>query len=105
MHKDSLINCQNIQKFAQVHTVVLDCGAVGYIDFNGLLTIRQLFEDYRDANITFLLAGCGKFMLEKLKTSGIYDEWKQHIFPSIIDAVLVSQIRHKQHDKLASADV
>ena len=76
------------------HTIILDCSAVGYIDFNGLLTIRQLFEDYRDADIMFLLAGCGKFMLAKLKTSGIYDEWSHHIFPSIIDAVLATQIHY-----------
>ena len=83
------------QQMLEVHTVILDCGAVGYIDFNGLLAIRQLFEDYRDADVTFLLAGCEKFMLAKLKTSGIYDEWKHHIFPSIIDAALTTQIRQR----------
>jgi anti-anti-sigma regulatory factor len=74
------------------HTIILDCGAIGYIDFNGLLIIRQLFEDYRDAGIRFLVAGCGKFMLAKLKKSGIYDEFGCFVFPSLFDAVMASKL-------------
>ena len=71
----------------------MDCSPIAYIDFNGLLTIRQLFEDYRDAGVHFLLAACGRFMLDKLKAADVYKDFGDHIYPTVLDAVMTAKCK------------
>ena len=76
----------------KVHTIILDCSCVSYMDSVGVNTLRQIFEDYKEVNVLLLLANCNQWVLEVLDKSGYCDEaGRDSIYVTLHDAVVYSQ--------------
>ncbi|CAL8271635.1 unnamed protein product [Boreogadus saida] len=55
-----------------VHSVVLDCGAVLFLDTAGVDALKEVRTDYRDLGVRLLLARCSASVLDTLERGGYY---------------------------------
>jgi sulfate anion transporter 2 len=67
-----------------VRAVILDCSGMTYVDYNGILCLQQLLDDYKAANVRLLLASCSAPFLATFPTAPHQDAF----FPSVYDALL-----------------
>ena len=78
-----------------VHTVVVDCTAVLYVDTSGLDVLLKLYRHYTGLGVAFCLANLTDDVKNKLKRIDKYLMlWKQCAYLSIHDAVTASVRAH-----------
>ncbi len=82
-----------------IHTIIMDCSCITLIDIMGLNTLKDLRSDYANANISFLLAGCSPYLLQKLNAAGMLSSFK--VFVSALDALAWT---NKQQEKTSITD-
>lgn len=73
-----------------MHTVILDCGAMQFIDTVGLSVLKETYHDYKEIGVKVLLANCNpsiRHQLQKGGWPGKTDSGGQLAFHSIHDAV------------------
>ncbi|XP_032894792.1 prestin-like [Amblyraja radiata] len=76
---------------AVIHTVILDCGSVSFVDDEGANALINLFKKYQGVGISFILAGCSSGVLKTIQQMGYFKATSQSCtFSSIHDAVLFS---------------
>ncbi|XP_067849617.1 prestin-like [Heptranchias perlo] len=76
---------------ADVHTVILDCGSVSFVDDEGANALIYLFEQYQSKGVGFILASCSSAVLKNLQEQGYFKSASRTFtFSSIHDAVLVA---------------
>uniref|UniRef100_A0A4W3JIR4 STAS domain-containing protein n=1 Tax=Callorhinchus milii TaxID=7868 RepID=A0A4W3JIR4_CALMI len=74
---------------ANVHTVILDCGSISFIDDAGANALICLFEEYQCKGIDFVLASCSNAVLNGLREYDYFKTTRQTFtFNSVHDAVL-----------------
>ncbi|XP_051885639.1 prestin-like [Pristis pectinata] len=74
---------------AVVHTVILDCGSVSFVDDEGVNALIYLFKKYQSVGIGFILAGCSSGVLKTIQQLGYFKATSQSFTcSSIHDAVL-----------------
>uniref|UniRef100_UPI00398E80AE prestin-like n=1 Tax=Pristiophorus japonicus TaxID=55135 RepID=UPI00398E80AE len=74
---------------ADVHTVILDCGSVSFVDVEGANALIYLFEQYQSIGVGFILASCSSTVLKSLQEQSYFKSTSQSFaFSSIHDAVL-----------------
>ena len=110
-------NDENIvNEDSPVHTVVIDCSSINYVDTTGLGVIKQILNDYAAVEIDIALAGCNGDLMRRLKIAGLVNQKQQlpeqetgvdgrasvavatnsstsksfHVYPTVHDAVLAS---------------
>ncbi len=71
-----------------LHTIVVDCSSITYIDFMGLRLLGQLKADYNHVGVNFVLANCSDQLLRKLKAADILAFEENGTFPTVQDAVV-----------------
>ncbi|GAB6029790.1 hypothetical protein CHUAL_005505 [Chamberlinius hualienensis] len=79
---------REIGSTTSVHTVVIDCSAISFIDASGLNVVQQVSKTFQELNIRFFLADCQDNVIEKLEKSEFYENENGNIFPTIHDAVV-----------------
>ncbi|XP_009880380.1 PREDICTED: sulfate transporter-like [Charadrius vociferus] len=73
-----------------MHTLILDCGAMQFIDTVGLCVLKETHRDYKEIGIQVLLANCNPSIRHRLREGGWAgepDAGGQLAFHSIHDAV------------------
>lgn len=81
-----------------IHTIIIDCSTMGYIDSVGVSALGQVMSDYKEININVLLANCKAGIREMLQSAGFYERIdKKNIFLTIHDAVIWC-LRDKPHE-------
>nr|XP_054498968.1 sulfate transporter-like [Agelaius phoeniceus] len=91
-----------------MHTLILDCGAMQFIDTVGLSVLKETHHDYKEVGVQVLLANCNPSIRQRLREGG----WAgraggaggQLAFHSIHDAVQFAERWHRgdSRDKQAA---
>ena len=77
-------NIQINEDIFSIHSVIIDCSRISFVDSNGIMCLRQLLEDYKAADIRLLLANCSTSLPNIIDKS----EFQAVLFPSVFDAVM-----------------
>ncbi|XP_006819185.2 prestin-like [Saccoglossus kowalevskii] len=76
----------------KIHTIIIDCSSLNFIDSTALSGLRQLFKEYHKLGIKILLANCKKEVRDFLSRCNFYEdvgyEEKCCVFVTVHDAVL-----------------
>jgi len=78
----------------RVHSVVLDCSAVLFLDTAGVDALKEVRKDYQEMGVRLLLARCSTSVLDTLEKGGYGPQNKDQeepVFFSIEDAVRYAQ--------------
>ncbi|XP_032558671.1 sulfate transporter-like isoform X2 [Chiroxiphia lanceolata] len=73
-----------------MHTLILDCGAMQFIDTVGLSVLKETYHDYKKIDVQVLLANCNPSIRHRLQEGGWAGETGsegQLAFHSVHDAV------------------
>ncbi|XP_010000362.1 PREDICTED: sulfate transporter-like [Chaetura pelagica] len=73
-----------------MHTLILDCGAMQFIDTVGLSALKETHRDYKEVGVQVLLANCNPSIRHRLREGGWAGETGsagQLAFHSVHDAV------------------
>eukprot|EP00731_Ephydatia_muelleri_P024323 Em0016g594a len=71
-----------------LHTIVIDCAPMGFIDAVGVKTLTQIVDDFGNAGIQVMIAAMTKENRDMLDRSGFYKKFgKEWLFPTLQDAV------------------
>ncbi|XP_077070065.1 solute carrier family 26 member 6 [Siphateles boraxobius] len=81
-------SCDNVQE--HTHSIILDFTPVSFIDTVTLKTLKNIFRDFAEVDVTVYIAGCQVCVVQQLERGGFFSESvsKGRLFPSIHDAVL-----------------
>ncbi|XP_078077193.1 prestin-like [Mustelus asterias] len=91
LNHTKLYRRQISKQTADVHTVILDCGSVSFVDDEGVNALIYLSERYQSVGVGFILASCSSAVLKSLQEHGYFKSTSQSLaFSSIHDAVLFS---------------
>lgn len=75
----------------RVHTVVIDCSTIAYIDTAGVETIGEIVASLKDLDIRCYLASCATQVLTMFERTRLLDTLCTNysgLFPSVHDAVV-----------------
>nr|XP_006820998.1 PREDICTED: pendrin-like [Saccoglossus kowalevskii] len=94
-HGDHVTKFEDIQSpGCNIHTIIIDCSPVSFIDSTGLNGLRQLVNEFRQVDITVLLTHCRKSVRDFLSKGNFHEKvgskGESCIFVTIHDAVLYS---------------
>ncbi|KAL5501938.1 hypothetical protein EMCRGX_G008621 [Ephydatia muelleri] len=71
-----------------LHTIVVDCGTIGFCDAGGVNTLTQIVQDFSVAGIQVVFAAMTKKNRDMLERSGFFKKFgEEWLFPTIKDAV------------------
>ncbi|XP_067302875.1 solute carrier family 26 member 6 [Pseudorasbora parva] len=81
-------SCDNVQE--HTHSIILDFTPVSFIDTVTLKTLKNIFQDFAEVDVTVYIAGCQVCVVQQLERGGFFSEsvTKGRLFPAIHDAVL-----------------
>ena len=74
-----------------VHSLVLDCSAVLFLDTAGVNALKEVRKDYQELGVGLLLARCSASVLDTLERGGYSLGPEEPVFFSIEDAVRYAQ--------------
>ncbi|XP_013372343.1 PREDICTED: testis anion transporter 1 [Chinchilla lanigera] len=79
----------------RTHTIILDLSMVHYVDYQGLVVLRQICNAFQNANILVLFTGCHSSVINAFEKNDFFDEGisKAHLFLTLHDAVLFATSR------------
>ncbi|XP_016421947.1 solute carrier family 26 member 6 [Sinocyclocheilus rhinocerous] len=94
-------SCDGVQE--HTHSIILDFSPVSFIDTVTLKTLKNIFQDFAEVDVTVYIAGCRVCVVQQLERGGFFSESisKSRLFPSIHDAVLHCLCR-SQRDRSGS---
>ncbi|RLW02925.1 hypothetical protein DV515_00006718 [Chloebia gouldiae] len=86
-----------------MHTLILDCGAMQFIDTVGLSVLKETHHDYEEVGVQVLLANCNPSIRQRLREGGWAGQagsaGGQLAFHSIHDAVQFAERWHRGQSK------
>ena len=71
----------------KVPDLILDFSAVNYVDTNGVNQLKLIIDDYKSSNIFVYICGAQDFFLKLLFNMKLLENFNQHLFISIEDAL------------------
>ncbi|KAK2891295.1 hypothetical protein Q8A67_013938 [Cirrhinus molitorella] len=83
-----------------VHTLVIDCSPVLFLDTAGVNALKEVCKDYKELGVNVLLAQCTSSVIESLRRGGYYDPkkgTKEIQFHTISDAISYAQSLKSQN--------
>lgn len=71
------------------HTLILDLGALSFVDTVCIKSLKNIFRDFREIEVEVYIAACHSPVVTQLETGHFFDAsiTKQHLFVSVHDAV------------------
>uniref|UniRef100_A0A8D0H3Y9 Solute carrier family 26 member 1 n=1 Tax=Sphenodon punctatus TaxID=8508 RepID=A0A8D0H3Y9_SPHPU len=93
-----------VPKQNDFQTIVIDCSSVPFVDTSGVNALKDLLKDYRDLQITVLLACCNSSVTDSLQRGGYFGRDNMHelLFYSIHSAVQFARDREVLADTSAT---
>ncbi|XP_036074870.1 solute carrier family 26 member 6 isoform X2 [Rousettus aegyptiacus] len=72
------------------HSLVLDLGALSFVDTVCLKSLKNIFRDFREIEVEVYMAACHTPVVTQLEAGHFFDAsiTKQHLFASVHDAVI-----------------
>ncbi|XP_068128975.1 sulfate transporter [Hyperolius riggenbachi] len=87
------------RKELPLHSLVIDCSAIQFIDTAGLNTLKDVLKDYMDIGVCVLLAQCNMSVKHSLRNGGYFKKEESNmVFHSIHQAVQFALYEQEQHD-------
>ncbi|XP_004631349.1 sulfate transporter [Octodon degus] len=72
----------------ELHTIVIDCSAIQFLDTAGIYTLKEVRRDYEAVGVQILLAQCNPSVKDSLTRGQYYREEEQNLlFFSVYEAV------------------
>uniref|UniRef100_A0A8C0ED10 Solute carrier family 26 member 1 n=1 Tax=Bubo bubo TaxID=30461 RepID=A0A8C0ED10_BUBBB len=82
---------QLVPKQNDFQALVVDCSSISFLDTTGVNTLKEILKDYKDLNISVLLACCNPSVTDSLKRGGYFGKdcgsMQEMLFYSIHNAV------------------
>ncbi|XP_029439130.1 sulfate transporter-like isoform X2 [Rhinatrema bivittatum] len=86
-----------------MHSLIIDCGAMQFIDTVGLDVLKETRRDYEDIGILVFLANCSPSVRHLLQEGGYFKnghgDMEQLLFHSVHDAVQFAEGKYQQQQK------
>uniref|UniRef100_A0A8C9NKB6 Sulfate transporter n=1 Tax=Serinus canaria TaxID=9135 RepID=A0A8C9NKB6_SERCA len=83
---------QLVPKQIDFQALVVDCSSISFLDTTGVNTLKEILKDYKNLNISVLLACCNPSVIDSLKRGGYFGKdfgcMQEMLFYSIHNAVL-----------------
>lgn len=74
-----------------IHTLIIDCSVVSYLDTVAVKVLTQIFADFKEVGIKVFLAGCREDVRELLKKTEFYRSVDYNpIYYTVHEAVVIS---------------
>ncbi|KAM5239015.1 solute carrier family 26 member 9 [Ctenodactylus gundi] len=83
-----------VPPFATFHTLILDMSGVSFVDLMGIKALAKMSSTYRKIGVKIFLVNIHAQVYNDISHGGIFEDGcleRNHIFPSIHDAVLFAQ--------------
>uniref|UniRef100_A0A8C9EVE7 Solute carrier family 26 member 1 n=1 Tax=Pavo cristatus TaxID=9049 RepID=A0A8C9EVE7_PAVCR len=82
---------QLVPKQIDFQALVVDCSSIPFLDTTGVNTLKEILKDYKELNISILLACCNPSVIDSLKRGGYFGKdfgsMQEMLFYSIHNAV------------------
>lgn len=91
------LSCQEFD----IHTIIIDCSVIQFLDTAGIATMKEVFKDYKEIGILVLLSNCNASVIDSLCNVEYFDKGYTNglFFYSIHDAVkFASNVHQKNGD-------
>ncbi len=85
VNKPSIADC-DVTARPEIHSIILDCSALSYVDLIGVNSLSGLRDAYEGVGIRLSLADCPSSLEKKLQAAGTLENFVS--YPSIHDAVV-----------------
>uniref|UniRef100_A0A8B9BXR1 Sulfate transporter n=1 Tax=Anser brachyrhynchus TaxID=132585 RepID=A0A8B9BXR1_9AVES len=86
---------QLVPKQIDFQTLIVDCSSISFLDTTGVNTLKEILKDYKELNISVLLACCNPAVIDSLKRGGYFGKdfgsMQEMLFYSIHNAVQFAQ--------------
>ncbi|KFO59805.1 Sulfate anion transporter 1, partial [Corvus brachyrhynchos] len=86
---------QLVPKQIDFQALVVDCSSISFLDTTGVNTLKEILKDYKNLNISVLLACCNPSVIDSLKRGGYFGRdfgcMQEMLFYSIHNAVLFAK--------------
>nr|XP_024213792.1 pendrin isoform X2 [Pan troglodytes] len=76
-----------------IHSLVLDCGAISFLDVVGVRSLRVIVKEFQRIDVNVYFASLQDYVIEKLEQCGFFDDniRKDTFFLTVHDAILYLQ--------------
>ncbi|OCT88634.1 hypothetical protein XELAEV_18017263mg [Xenopus laevis] len=82
-----------------VHTLIIDCGSIQFIDSAGMNTLKEVLKDYNDIGVQLLLAQCNVTVKNSLRNGDFFKREESTVmFHSVHQAVQFALNVQEQSD-------
>ncbi|NWR21848.1 S26A1 protein, partial [Emberiza fucata] len=82
---------QLVPKQIDFQALVIDCSSISFLDTTGVNTLKEILKDYKNLNISVLLACCNPSVIDSLQRGGYFGKdfgcMQEMLFYSIHNAV------------------
>ncbi|XP_007943268.1 pendrin [Orycteropus afer afer] len=83
-----------------IHSLVLDCGAVSFLDIVGVKSLRMIVKEFQRIDVTVYFSSLQDHVIQKLEQCGFFDDniRKDIFFLTVHDAVLyiLNQVKSQE---------
>lgn len=88
------------------HSLVLDLGALSFVDTVCLKSLKNIFRDFREIEVEVYMAACHTPVVTQLEAGHFFDAsiTKQHLFASVHDAVIFA-LQHPRSGPVSPVSV
>ncbi|XP_070349009.1 solute carrier family 26 member 6 isoform X3 [Equus asinus] len=88
------------------HSLVLDLGALSFVDTVCLKSLKNIFRDFREIEVEVYMAACHTPVVTQLEAGHFFDAsiTKQHLFASVHDAVVFA-LQHPRSGPVSPVSV
>ncbi|XP_071982932.1 solute carrier family 26 member 6-like isoform X2 [Engystomops pustulosus] len=98
---DSTVNCAGSNE-CPFHSLILDLSTVSFVDTVSIKTLKNIFRDFKEIDVSIYLVGSQENVLEQLERGNFFSKTitKHQLFSSIHDAVAyISKLHNKESEK------
>ncbi|XP_033049109.1 pendrin isoform X1 [Trachypithecus francoisi] len=83
-----------------IHSLVLDCGAISFLDVVGVRSLRVIVKEFQRIDVNVYFASLQDYVIEKLEQCGFFDDniRKDTFFLTVHDAILYLQNQVKSQE-------
>ncbi|CAH1783539.1 unnamed protein product [Owenia fusiformis] len=100
---NGLENDDNDDKPLSIHTIVVDCSTMAYMDNVGIGMLLQIYRKYKAIQVRVLLANCPYGVVQILKH--VKFPYMDNLYMTIHDAVVAAQMMGRMKDEDDDADL
>uniref|UniRef100_A0A8C6ZS00 Solute carrier family 26 member 1 n=1 Tax=Nothoprocta perdicaria TaxID=30464 RepID=A0A8C6ZS00_NOTPE len=75
---------QLVPKQIDFQAIIVDCSSISFLDTTGVNTLKEILKDYKELNISVLLACCNPSVIDSLKRGGYFGKDFGNIYFSAV---------------------